>query len=76
MCFKKPKFDSVQKLEEELEEGGGFVFDGGLDVEEDSYDDSMWGQTGMDLGGTEMVCTGTVQVRQLVLFLTLLFQAT
>ena len=70
MCFKRPKFDSVQKLEEELEEGGGIVFDGGLDVEaEDGYDDIMWGQTGMDIDVTEMAWTGTIQVRKICLVL-------
>ena len=65
MCFKKPKFDSVWKIEEELEEGGAIVFDGGLDVEEDDdYDDDVWGHMGMALGGPETVWTGTVQVKK------------
>ena len=64
MCFKKPKCDSVQKLEEEMEEGGGIIFDGGLDVDEDSYDAGMWGHTGMALGGTEMVWTGPILVKK------------
>ena len=67
MCVKKPKFDIVQKIEEELEEGGGPVFDGGLDVEEDGYDDSLWGETGGAFGGTDMVWTGTIQVRNICL---------
>ena len=66
MCFKKPKFDCVRKIEEEVEEGGGIVFDGGLDMEEDDdYDDDMWGQMdGSWWAGPETVYAGTVQVRE------------
>ena len=66
MCFKKPKFDSVRKIEEEVEEGGGIVFDGGFDMEEDDdYDDDMWGQMdGSWWAGQETVWAGTVQVRE------------
>ena len=65
MCFKKPNCDSVRQIEEEAEEGGGIVFDGGLDAEEDDeYDDNMWGHMVMAFGGPEMVLAETVQVKR------------
>ena len=68
MCFKKPKFDSVMNIKEELEEGGGIVFDGGLDVEEDDdHDDDMWGHMGLLFAGPQAVWTGTMQVRKALL---------
>ena len=37
MCLKPLRCDTVRKMEEELEDS--FVFDEGLDMEEDYYDD-------------------------------------
>ena len=43
MCFKPLRCDTVRKMEEELEDMGSLVFDGGLDMEEDYYDgDVTW----------------------------------